>query len=59
MEFLKELRLHRATRLLETTDLPVKAVARNVGYDSRSYFSRAFRARYGVDPTAYRAGIRA
>jgi AraC-like DNA-binding protein len=55
IEFLKHVRLHRAARLLEVTDLPVKVVATSVGYESRSYFSRAFRAAYGFDPTDYRA----
>lgn len=54
IEFLKQVRLYRAARLLEVTDLPIKAVAKSVGYDSRSYFSRAFRAIYGMDPTEYR-----
>ncbi len=55
MAFLKEVRLRRAAHLLATTDLPIKAVARSVGYASRSYFSRAFRSLYGADPTAFRA----
>lgn len=55
IEFLKNVRLYRAARLLQVTDLPIKAVAKSVGYESRSYFSRAFRAVYGVDPTEYRA----
>ena len=55
IEFLKQVRLYRAARLLEATNLPIKAVAKSVGYESRSYFSRAFRAVYGVDPTEYRA----
>lgn len=55
MDFLKHVRLNRAARLLEVTDLPIKAVAKSVGYESRSYFSRAFRAAYGMDPTEYRA----
>ena len=54
IELLKDLRLRRAAELLRTTDLPVKAVAPRVGYASRSYFSRAFKAHYGVDPLAYR-----
>ena len=54
IDFLKELRLRRAAELLRTTDLPVKAVAPKVGYASRSYFSRAFKARYGIDPAGYR-----
>jgi len=55
MDVLKEIRLRRAARLLRTTDLPVKAVAGQVGYASRSYFSRAFKAHFGADPAAYRA----
>jgi AraC-like DNA-binding protein len=55
MEFLKRVRLYRAARLLEVTNLPIKAVAKSVGYESRSYFSRAFRALHGRDPSEYRA----
>ena len=52
--FLSENRLRRAARYLETTELPVKAIANRTGYRSRSNFSRAFKALYGVDPNAYR-----
>lgn len=55
MEFLKQVRLGQAARLLATTNLPVKKIARVVGYESRSYFSRAFRARYELDPSDYRS----
>ena len=55
MDFLKEIRLRRAARTLRDTDKPVEAVARAVGYSSRSYFSRAFKAFYGVDPATFRA----
>ena len=55
MEFLKQVRLGQAARLLSTTNLPVKKIARVVGYESRSYFSRAFRARYELDPSDYRS----
>jgi AraC-like DNA-binding protein len=60
IEFLQEFRLKFAAHLLKTTNLPIKSVALAVGYSSRSYFSRAFRASYGADPTAYRveAGMR-
>lgn len=54
MDFLKEVRLRRAAALLRTTDLPVKVVAARVGYGSRSYFSRAFKAFYGIDPARFR-----
>ena len=54
MDFLKEIRLRRAAQLLRGTDLPVKAVAARVGFDSRSHFSRAFKAFAGKDPASYR-----
>lgn len=55
IEFLKELRLRQAADLLRTTDLPIKAIAGRVGYTSRSYFSRAFKACHGVEPAAFRS----
>lgn len=54
MEFVQKTRLHHAARLLATTDLPVKVIASSMGYASRSHFSRAFRAAYGMDPTKFR-----
>jgi AraC family transcriptional activator of mtrCDE len=59
IDFLKDVRLRRAAHMLETTNLPVKAVATHVGYSSRSYFSRAFSELYGVDPSAFRARAQA
>jgi transcriptional regulator GlxA family with amidase domain len=55
MDHLKEVRLRRAARYLAATDLPVKTVAARVGFDSRSYFSRAFKAFAGIDPAGFRA----
>lgn len=52
--FLTENRLRRAARLLQTTEVPVKTIAARIGYRSRSNFSRAFKALYGLDPIAYR-----
>jgi len=54
IELLRTVRLRRAAELLAATDLPVKRVASHVGYDSRSYFSRAFKAQHGVSPEAFR-----
>lgn len=53
-EFIQGFRLKFAAHLLQTTNLPIKAVATAIGYSSRSYFSRAFRAAYDIDPSAYR-----
>jgi hypothetical protein len=54
MDFVQAVRLRTAARLLQTSELPVKAVAAAVGYSSRSHFSRAFSGHFGVDPSAYR-----
>lgn len=51
----KRIRLHHASELLERTDLPIAMVAQTIGYESRTYFSRAFRAEFGVDPRSFRA----
>jgi AraC-like DNA-binding protein len=58
-DLLQEVRLRAAARMLGTCELPVKTVAARVGYSSRSHFSRAFKAAYGVDPTAFRGEARA
>jgi AraC-like DNA-binding protein len=57
-EFIQEFRLKFAAHLLKTTSLPIKAVAVSVGYSSRSYFSRAFRTAFAMDPSAYREANR-
>ena len=54
MDVLREVRLRRAAHLLTRTDLPVKLVASQVGFGSRSHFSRAFRAFSGQDPAGFR-----
>lgn len=52
--FVQAARLASAARLLRGTDLPVKSIAASVGYASRSHFSRAFQAKFGADPSAFR-----
>jgi AraC-like DNA-binding protein len=56
-EFLTRLRLERAAQLLTTTELPVKSVAAQVGYASRSSFTRAFLATYGAAPKTFRRDV--
>jgi AraC-like DNA-binding protein len=58
MDFVQTARLNHAARLLQTSQLPIKAVAAAVGYASRSHLSRAFRAAFGTDPTAFREHAR-
>ena len=54
MDFVLHTRLPNAARLLRISDLPIKTIAASTGFASRSHFSRAFKAAYNVDPTAYR-----
>jgi len=53
-EYLEQLRLERAQQLLLRTNLPVKVVASQVGFDDPFYFSTRFRHRLGQSPTAWR-----
>lgn len=48
-------RISRAQGLLATTDVPVHAVARSVGYDDPAYFTRLFAEREGLPPGEFRA----
>ena len=53
-EFLTNYRLRQAAQMLSLGELPVGIIANRVGYQSRSSFSRAFKALYGNDPASYR-----
>lgn len=55
-DYVKEQRLAMAYRLLETTQLRVIDVGLEVGYRDIKYFTQLFRDRYGVLPSALRAG---
>ena len=48
------LRMARARHLLDTTDLPIAEIGREVGYRDALYFSRQFRRVHGASPTAFR-----
>lgn len=52
----RDLRLQRAARQLETrgSDVTVTDVANRWGFCDASHFTRAFKAKYGMTPTAYR-----
>ncbi|SMF26487.1 transcriptional regulator, AraC family [Tistlia consotensis] len=57
MELLRTIRLQRAAELLARSDLPVKRIADLVGYKSRTYFTRAFEAEYGVSPGQFKTSL--
>jgi AraC-like DNA-binding protein len=59
MSFLREIRLRRAARQLQATNLSVKAIAAAAGFRSRSYFWRVFKELHGVDPAGFRTRCQA
>ena len=53
VEFLRTYRLNKATQLLRQTAYTVSEVAYRTGFSSPAYFSKCFKAVYGVTPTEY------
>ena len=53
-EYLRDLRLEEAARLLRETDMPIDQVAFSVGLKSASGFHRNFLLSYGMTPAQYR-----
>ena len=51
---MKEHRMERAAALLRETDLSVAEIAGQVGYESQSKFTAAFKETYGELPSEYR-----
>lgn len=47
-------RMHRAKKLLKTTDLPISEIAYSVGFSDYNYFSRVYKKTYGKSPKHYR-----
>jgi transcriptional regulator GlxA family with amidase domain len=54
IDYIHALRLEEAKQMLETGDLPVEAVANEVGYEDTSFFGRLFRRKIGLTPAQYR-----
>ena len=52
-DWVRELRLERARLMLESAE-SVKYVAFELGYKQPSHFTRDFKQRYGVPPSAFR-----
>lgn len=56
MQIVRDLRLQHAARLLLDGTEGIARVAERVGFASRSHFSQAFEARYGISPGRYGRG---
>ena len=54
IEYLQNLRIEEAKRLLESTKTPVDEVSADVGYADASFFRRLFKRLTGLTPREYR-----
>lgn len=53
-EYVLNARITEARRLLGETDIPVKSIAKQLGYNDVYFFTRQFKQFAGVPPVAYR-----
>lgn len=53
-DYIQQVRLKKASRLLLEGELTVAEIAYKVGYSSPGYFSTAFKGKYACSPTEYR-----
>jgi len=53
MTYLSRVRMQRARKLLRETDLNIRQVAEQTGFNSASFFSKRFKAIMGIPPAEY------
>ena len=54
LDYVHTLRLEEAKQMLEASELPVEAIALEVGYQDASFFGRLFRRKVALTPAQYR-----
>ena len=54
MQYVKHKRMQEAKRLLLTADEPLREIALMLGYPDVEYFSKTFKAEFGVAPATWR-----
>jgi TolB-like protein/AraC-like DNA-binding protein len=53
-QYIRELRLEKAAKLLKKTDLTAAEIAYQVGFNSASYFNKTFSKYFGIAPGEYK-----
>lgn len=53
-DYLRKCRMERAAELLRSTEMNIAEVCAQVGIPDAQYFSRVFKAHFGMPPSAYR-----
>lgn len=56
LQYINDMKLDMAKRLLTGSELSVKKIAEKLGFASQGYFGRFFRSKMGLSPKAYRDG---
>jgi ligand-binding sensor domain-containing protein/signal transduction histidine kinase/CheY-like chemotaxis protein/AraC-like DNA-binding protein len=54
VEFIRSIKLDKATILLEKTDLTIAEIAYSIGFSTPHYFTKSFKAKYNILPSEYR-----
>lgn len=52
-EYIRHIRLEAARDFISTTDMNISQVVYTIGFSSRSYFSKIFKAKYGISPSQF------
>ncbi len=55
--YINDMKLEKASRLLENEDIPIINISLELGYDDCSYFIRLFKKKYGKTPSIYQKNI--
>lgn len=56
IEYVTNIRIEKAKALLSDTELSIKEICAEVGYQDPNYFSRIFKKNVGVTPTEFKEG---
>ena len=56
-EFVRYIRLKAAKELMNTTDLNISQIVYQIGFTSRSYFSKIFKDQYDITPNKYKKQV--
>ena len=57
VNYIKELRINEAKRLLVDTDKKINEISMLVGYENEKHFMKIFKGMYGVSPSEYRKNM--
>lgn len=57
IDYVTNIRMNKAKEILLKTDISIKEICFQVGYNDPNYFSRAFKKSVGVSPSEFKANI--